>query len=156
MSFRAGKLTGIFIGTRKGAAKIAIEGAELVAGHGIKGDSHAGRDADRQVSLFESELLGTLRAEGFDVTAEKISANLITENIRLDSLAVGTRLRIGSSVIEISEPRVPCRNLTRIDNRLPKRLYGNCGLLGRITAGGIVRAGDSIEVLTAEHPQTTA
>lgn len=155
MKFQTGKLTGIYTGTQKGADKTAVACAELIAGHGLKGDSHAGRDADRQVSFFASELIRTLKQEGFSVTAEKINANLVTENLRLDLIAIGSRLRIGQAVIEISEPRTPCRKITRINNRLPRRLYGNCGIMGRIVTGGTIQVGDAIELLTDEHPQTT-
>jgi MOSC domain-containing protein YiiM len=148
--FMVGKLIGIYAGTRKGEGKVPVESAELVADHGLRGDNHAGRDPKRQVSLFAGEVLHELRSEGFSVSAEQLSANLLTENIKLNSLEPGTQIRIGETVIEVVEARKPCRNLTRIDNRLPKRLYGHCGQLGRIVKGGIVRAGDEIEVIVEE------
>ncbi|MGH9851158.1 MAG: MOSC domain-containing protein, partial [Blastocatellia bacterium] len=60
-------------------------------------------------------------------------------------------LRIGDALVEIVEARKPCRVITRIDNRLPKRLYGQCGQLGRIVKGGTIRAGDEIEVISDER-----
>ena len=141
-----GKLIGIYVGARKGEDKTETRRAELVSGHGLRGDSHAGRDADRQISLFSSEVLHQLTSEGFSITPEAISANLVTENIGLDSLKPGTQLRIGGTIIEIVEPRKPCRSITRIDNRLPKRLYGNCGQMGRILDGGMVQGGAEIEI----------
>ncbi len=147
----AGKLVGIYTGTRKGEGKASVESAELIVDHGLRGDSHAGRDPNRQVSLFAAETLRELQREGFQVSAEQLSANLLTENIELDSLKSGTRLRIGGSIIEIVEARKPCRAITRIDNRLPKRLYGQCGLMARIVKGGAVRAGDCVTVLVDER-----
>jgi MOSC domain-containing protein YiiM len=144
-----GKVKGIYIGSRKGERKSFVESAELVAGHGLQGDSHAGRDPDRQVSLFSNEVLRQMQSEGFEVSAGELSANLLTEDIPLDSLKPGVRLRLGETVIEIVEARRPCRNITKIDNRLPKRVYGQCGQLARIVKGGTVRAGDDIEVLSS-------
>jgi MOSC domain-containing protein YiiM len=144
-----GKLVGIYTSAKKGVDKAEVERAELIPDHGLRGDGHAGQDPVRQVSLFADEILGEIKAEGFAVTASGLRANLITAGIPLDSLAPGTQLRIGDAIIEIVEPRQPCRMLTRLDHRLPKRLYGRCGLLGRIVAGGEVRAGDTIET----HPQ---
>jgi MOSC domain-containing protein YiiM len=146
-----GKLIGIYTGSRKGGGKALVESAELIANHGLRGDHHAGRDPNRQVSLFAGEILDELRSEGFGVSAENLSANLFTENIGINSLIPGTQLRIGETVIEIVEARKPCRNMTRIDNRLPKRLYGQCGQLGRIVKGGIVRSGDKVEVIADER-----
>ncbi len=147
MNSLTGKLTGIYIGSRKGEEKSPVESCELIAGHGLRGDSHAGRDLDRQISLFAAETLREIQSEGFAVTAESLSANLFTENINLNSLKNGSQLRIGEAVIEIAEQRKPCRSTTKIDNRLPKRLFGQCGQLGRIIKSGVVRIGDEVEVI---------
>lgn len=143
-----GKLIGLYVGAKKGEPKAAVESANLVTGHGVDGDSHAGLDPKRQISLFAVEVLRELKAEGIDVSAGAIGANLVTEGLDLNALGPGARLRVGETVIEIAEPRKPCRNLTRLDKRLPKRLYGHCGMLGRILQGGIVRPGDSLKALT--------
>ena len=145
------KLTGVYVGKQKGEGKTEVAFAELIAGHGLRGDSHAGRDARRQVSLFAQETLDQLLAEGFTATASALSANLFTEHLKLDSLRPGAQLRIGEVLLEIVEARKPCRNITRIDNRLPKRLYGHCGQLARIIEGGTVRPGDAIEILQDEN-----
>ncbi|MGE3437043.1 MAG: MOSC domain-containing protein [Blastocatellales bacterium] len=149
----AGKLTGVYIGSRKGEDKARVESAELIADHGLRGDIHAGRDHDRQVSLFAAETLRELRNEGFEVSAVSLSANLFTEDIKLDSLKPGARLRVGEAIIEITEARKPCRSITKIDNRLPKRLYGQCGQIGRIIKSGVAQVGDDVEVI-AEDRQT--
>ncbi len=148
MASATGKVIGVYIGAAKGAGKTAVESAELIADYGIRGDSHAGSDDRRQISLFESEVLRELQAEGLDVSAEGISANLFTEGIALDSLAPGTSLRVGEAIIEILEARKPCGSLTKLDKRLPKRLYQSCGFLGRIIKGGAVRTGEEIVILS--------
>jgi MOSC domain-containing protein YiiM len=149
MNAAVGKLVGVYTGRLKGEGKTPVASAELIVDHGLRGDSHAGRDPNRQVSLFAAETLRQLQNEGFKLSAEDLSSNLLTENIRLDSLQSGTMLQIGNSVIEIVEARKPCRAITKIDNRLPKRLYGQCGKLGRIIEGGVVRVGDEIEIISS-------
>lgn len=145
-----GTLTGIYISARRGENKTPVEQAELIPDHGVRGDSHAGLDARRQVSLFSVETIRKLLAEGFAVSPEQISANLFTESIELDSLKPHTRLRIGETELEIVERRTPCRSIARIDNRLPKRLYSQCGQLARIIKGGAVQPGDTVEILTQQ------
>jgi len=147
MNSLTGKLTGVYVGSRKGEGKTPVESAELIADHGLCGDSHAGRDPDRQVSLFAAETLRKIQNEGFEISAGSLSANLFTENIDLDSLKPGSRLRIGEAIIEIAEARKPCRSITKIDNRLPKRLFGQCGQVGRIVKGGVARVGEVVEVI---------
>ncbi|MBO0720126.1 MAG: MOSC domain-containing protein [Blastocatellia bacterium] len=147
MSAPIGKIKGIYLGSRKGEGKRFRESAELIPEHGLRGDSHAGRDPDRQVSLFSSEVLSRMQAEGFKLSAEDLSTNFLTEDFPLDSFQPGTQLHIGETVIELVEARRPCRSITKIDNRLPKRLYGECGQMARIIKGGVVRIGDEIEMV---------
>jgi MOSC domain-containing protein YiiM len=147
MNSSTGKLVGVYVGSRKGEGKTAVESAELIADHGLRGDSHAGRDPDRQVSLFAVETLREIQNEGFEASPGNLSANLFTENIDLNSLKAGARLRVGEAIIEIAEARKPCRSITKIDNRLPKRLFGQCGQVGRIVKSGVARVGDEVEIM---------
>jgi MOSC domain-containing protein YiiM len=144
-----GKLVGIYSGAEKGAGKASLESASLVAGIGLDGDTHAGRDPNRQISLFADETLQALNQEGFSITAGELSANLITAGLPLNDLQAGDKLRIGDAEIELSEPRKPCASLTKLDYRLPKRLYRKCGWLGRVVKSGSVRPGATIEVLSS-------
>jgi MOSC domain-containing protein YiiM len=147
MKSSTGKLVGVYVGSRKGEGKTSVESAELIADHGLRGDSHAGRDLHRQVSLFAVETLREIQNEGFEVSAGSLSANLFTENIALDSLNPGARLRVGEAIIEIAEARKPCRSITKIDNRLPKRLFGQCGQVGRVVRSGVARVGEVVEAI---------
>jgi len=151
MNSLTGKLTGVYVGSRKGEDKAPVESAELISGHGLRGDSHAGRDPDRQVSLFAAKTLRDIQNEGFEVSAGSLSANLFIENLDLNSLKPGAQLRIGETVIEIVEARKPCRSITKIDNRLPKRLYGQCGQIGRVVKSGVVRVGEEVEVIVEDR-----
>ena len=146
MAFSVGKLIGIYIGRKRGEGKFPVESAELIAGHGLVGDIHAGADPNRQVSLFAMETLHELQAEGFAISPEELSANLFTENVPLNSLKPGTHLQINETIIEIVEPRIPCRSITKVDNRLPKKLYGQTGSLGRVLKGGMVNCGNDIVI----------
>jgi MOSC domain-containing protein YiiM len=142
-----GRVIGVYRGARRGAAKKAIAQAELVAGHGMRGDAHAGAADGREVSLFAGEVLRALADEGFKLSAEDLSANLLTEGIDLDALEAGAQLRVGAAWLEIVAPRRPCRSLTRLDHRLPRRLRRECGLLARVVRGGMVEAGEQVELI---------
>jgi MOSC domain-containing protein YiiM len=143
----AGKLVGIYLGAQRGASKAPQESAELVADHGVQGDCHAGTHPQYHVSLFAQEVLHAIQNEGFELTPGELSANLFTEGLSLDSLTPGTQICIGTAIIEIVKARKPCHSITRISNRLPKRLYGQCGQLARVIQGGTVQVGVEIILL---------
>ena len=143
------RITGVFIGTQSDAAKTPVASARLIADHGLAGDRHAGTHPIRHVSLFAQEVLRALYAEGFSFEAGELSANLFTENLPLDELPIGIRLRIGDVLLEIVERRKTCRSITKIDHRLTKRLVNQCGQLARVVQGGTVTTGDAIELIPA-------
>jgi len=143
----AGQVTGIYLAAERGAGKTACATAELVAGHGLQGDAHAGTHPHRHISLFAQEIVHALHPEGFPVTPGALSANLFISGLPLDTLPLGTQLRIGPVLLELSEQRKPCRSITRIDHRLPKRLFGQCGQFARVLVGGKVQVGDTVELL---------
>jgi MOSC domain-containing protein YiiM len=144
----AGQLAGIYLASKRGAGKTACTSAELIAGHGLQGDAHAGTHPHRHLSLFTQETVQALQSEGFSAAPGELSANLFISGLPLDSLPLGTQLRIGPVLLEISEPRKPCRSITRIDHRLPKRLFGQCGQFARVLVGGKVQVGDIVELIT--------
>jgi MOSC domain-containing protein YiiM len=140
------KLTGIFLGTEKGAGKVAVTEALLLAEHGLAGDVHAGH-VSRHVSLFAQETANAIQEEGFVFQLGQLSANLFYENLPPEILTVGQQFRIGDALLEIVEQRQPCRSITQIDFRLTKRLVGQCGQFARVWETGTIRVGDSIELI---------
>jgi MOSC domain-containing protein YiiM len=148
---------------------------QLRAGLGIEGDAHAGVTvkhrsrvaADptqpnlRQVHLIHSELHDQLRARGFQVQAGEMGENITTRGLELLALPVGTRLRIGQSILEITGLRNPCVQLDGLEPGLMKAVLGRdpkgnlvrmAGIMGVVIAGGVVQAGDEILVELPPEP----
>lgn len=80
--------------------------------------------------------------------------NLSTEGLLESELSIGDRLRVGSALLEVSQPRMPCRKLglrhARAD--LPKHFFrsGRSGFYFRVVEEGELAAGDAIEVAQAD------
>jgi len=151
-------------------SKVPCAAIELVAGHGVAGDAHAGatvqhlsriaRDATapnlRQVHLMHAELFDELRARGFDIAPGALGENVATRGLDLLGLSTGTRLRIGADAeIEIAGLRNPCRQINNFRPGLlgavlardaAGTLVRKAGVMAVVRAGGIVRAGDRIRV----------
>jgi MOSC domain-containing protein YiiM len=124
---------------------------ELVVGHGIVGDAHAG-DWHRQISLLAEESIDTMRAQGFaSLTAGAFAENINTEGIRLCTLPVGTRLRVGECVLRVTQIGKECHN----DGCAIQKATGRCvmpteGIFAVVEQGGFVAAGDPIAVLAGD------
>src|SRR5262249_22883800 len=77
--------------------------------------------------------------------------NLTTEGIEVNDALVGERWEIGATVLEVSEPRIPCRRLgVRMDDKMFPHRFTQAlrpGTYMRIVVEGDVGAGDEIRVV---------
>jgi len=140
-----GKLTAVCSSPSAGTRKTVVAGGVLRAEHGLVGDAHAG--SARQVSLLAEESIAKMQARGISVGPGDFAENLTTSGLELHALPVGTRLRIGESVVlEITQIGKSCHSECEI-----RRIVGECimpseGVFARVVVGGSVAAGDSVEV----------
>lgn len=173
----ASKVIAVHVSSGHTMSKPAADSITLVTGLGVEGDAHSGatvkhrsrvrQDATqpnlRQVHLIHSELFDEVGADGFDVQAGMMGENITTVGIDLLGLPTGSRLRIGSdAVVEITGLRNPCNQLNGLIPGLMEAVLGRdsngdlvrkSGVMSIVVSGGVVRAGDSIELElpTGEH-----
>lgn len=153
-------------------SKQAKDSIVLTAGLGGEGDAHFGskvqhrtlvrkdptRPNTRQVHLIHSELFEELRAADISVAATDLGENILTKGIDLLGLPTGARLHIGgSAIVEVTGLRNPCRQIESFQPGLMAallykdvngELVRKAGIMGVVTAGGVVRPGDPIWVET--------
>src|SRR5207249_9675406 len=77
--------------------------------------------------------------------------NLTTEGLEVNDALVGERWQVGTAVLEVSEPRVPCWRLgVRMNDKMFPRRFTEAlrpGPYLRIVVEGDVGAGDEIRVV---------
>lgn len=143
---RGGRVRAVNISATKGVIKDPIDEGYFRANHGLEGDAHAG-EWHRQVSLLAVESADKVRAAGFDIDDGRFAENITTEGIELYTLPVGTRLKIGESVQEVTQIGKECHTGCAI-----KQTVGDCvmpreGIFTRVLVSGVVKPGDRIEVI---------
>ena len=129
--------------------------ARAVAGRGLEGDRyHDGTgtyfkpEPDCQVTLIEIEALEALEVDyQLALPAEHSRRNLLTRGVPLNHLA-DKFFRIGD--VELRGHRLcePCKHLEQVSGQ-PVRagLVHRGGLRAEIVKGGVIRAGDVIELV---------
>jgi MOSC domain-containing protein YiiM len=137
------KVTSVNISKEKGTVKQPVDQIRLVAGHGIEGDAHAG-DWHRQISLLGEESIDKIRSKVPDIHPGIFAENIDTSGIVLYELPVGTRLRIGSALCEVTQIGKECHQGCKI-----RELTGDCvmpreGIFVVVLKSGEVAPGDSI------------
>jgi MOSC domain-containing protein YiiM len=117
---------------------------------GLVGDPHAGREGGkRQLLVTAQDDLRELSLRPGDLR-EQVTVELPG----LMSLPAGTRLRMGSAVLELTGECEPCTHIGEhlgVEDRqgFRERLRGRRGMLARIAAGGTIKVGDAV---AAEAP----
>lgn len=134
----------VCISEQKGVQKHAVDSVLLVEGHGIEGDAHAG-PWHRQVSLLGVESVAKVQQHLADpLPPGAFAENILTEGIELYTLPVGTKLRIGTAVCEVTQIGKECHDGCAI-----RELAGDCvmpreGIFVKVLKSGKAKAGDAI------------
>lgn len=136
----------VCVSKEKGERKVPVPRVELVVGHGIEGDAHAG-DWHRQVSLLASESIAKMRALGLDVSSGDFAENITTAGIELIALRVGDWLAIADTLLEITQIGKECHHKCAIYYAAGDCIMPKEGIFAKVLKGGTVRIDDPIRML---------
>ena len=141
---------------RTGIDKRSVSGAIEFKDNGVVGDRvidtnvHGGYEqavyayAREDAQWWEKEI-------NEEIPAGRFGENLTTEGIDVNAALIGEQWKIGSVILEVSQPRIPCRVFAGFWKRatLIKDFTqaGRPGTYLRIIQEGSAQAGDSIEVI---------
>ena len=134
----------------------------LVTPLGIEGDLHAHSEIhggpNKAILLIASEVIEQLINRGFPLFYGALGENLTTRGIPIADLRIGDRLRAGTALLEITQPRGPCTALQVYGDSLPAEIYdarvkardpasprwGMSGFYARVVSPGSVSVNDII------------
>jgi MOSC domain-containing protein YiiM len=141
---------------RTGIDKRSVAGAIEFKNNGVVGDRvidtnvHGGYEqavyayAREDAQWWEREI-------NEEIPAGRFGENLTTEGIDVNAAIIGEQWKIGSVILEVSQPRIPCRVFAGFWKRatLIKDFTqaGRPGTYLRIIQEGTAQAGDLIEVI---------
>ena len=142
------------------AGRIAVRGVNLAGDDQADRRVHGGPDKAVYAYALEdyawwSDELGEVVGPG------TFGENLTTEGLDLSAAVVGERWRVGTTVLEVAQPRQPCAKLgMRMGDAAFRERFDEAGRPGaylRIVEEGDVGAGDPVEVIhRPEHGLTIA
>lgn len=140
-----GKVIAICMSEKKGTQKQNVGQAMLMEDHGVVGDAHAGK-WHRQVSLLSHDKIEAFRMLGAEVDDGAFGENIVVEGIDFAQLPVGTRLRVGEALLEMTQIGKECHHGCSIFQKMGDCIMPREGVFARVLAGGIVKAGDEMHV----------
>ena len=142
-----GRILAVCISEKKGEQKHPVDAVQLLPHVGIPGDAHAG-DWHRMLSLLSVESVRKLQEKiAFPLLPGAFAENVLLEGFEVYRLPVGTRLRVGTALCEVTQIGKECHADCAI-----RRQAGDCvmpreGIFVRVLEEGTAKAGDSVEVI---------
>jgi len=128
-------------------ADLSVHGGPNKAVYGYPSEHYAAWSAELP------ELLAPARAWG------AFGENFTTEGLLETEVSVGDRYRVGSAVVRVTTPRLPCYKLAakfQRDDMIERFLRsGRCGFYFAVVEEGEVGAGDKFEFVGREDPTLT-
>ncbi len=141
------KVISVNISKEKGTVKLPVPEIKLNP-EGVEQDAHAGK-WHRQVSLLGNESFEKFSKEaGRQIAFGEFAENITTEGLVLYETAPFDRLKIGKTMLEITQIGKKCHG----SSCAIFKEVGNCvmpkeGIFARVLQGGTIKAGDQVEYL---------
>src|SRR5437868_12113078 len=149
-----------------GIYKSPVTGRVALRGVNLRGDDQADRSVhggpDKAVYAYGAEDTEWWEAQlGRPLGAAAFGENLTTSGLPVSEAVIGERWAVGSTLLEVAQPRLPCfkLGLRMGDPRFLKRFAaaGRPGAYLRVIREGDLGAGDAIEVISRPaHGVTSA
>ena len=143
-----GRLLHVCISNRKGIAKHEIPSAKLLQDYGMEADAHAG-EWHRQISLLAHTDIEFMRAKGLKLKPGAFGENLVIDGVNTDELGVGSQLRVGPILLELTQVGKVCHTRCAIYYTTGDCIMPRTGLFARVVEAGEVTAGMPVEIV---HP----
>ena len=138
-----GKIIAVCTSPEKGMIKHDVREGLLLEELGIEGDAHAGF-MHRQVSLIAVEDIRTMMEKLPDRVPGSFAENLTTEGFDLSALKIGDRLKVGETILEVSQIGKECHTKCEVFRKTGDCIMPKKGIFTRVIKGGKVKTGDTV------------
>ncbi|MBM7558371.1 MOSC domain-containing protein [Marinitoga litoralis] len=133
----------INISRKKGVTKEPIEYAILKENWGIEGDAHAG-NWHRQISMLSEESIDKMRKYGYELNYGDFAENITIKNGDIYKLPIGTKVKIGDTLLEITQIGKECHTSCAISQTIGKCVMPLEGIFLKVLKGGKIKVGDEV------------
>ena len=144
---RCARILSVNISEMKGVQKHPVDRIEMKVDHGIAGDAHAG-NWHRQISLLGQESVNKVQQHiDFALQPGDFAENVLTEGLILYELPVGTKIKIGTALCEVTQIGKECHFNCAIREKAGDCVMPREGIFAKVLKDGTAKAGDWVTVV---------
>lgn len=147
-----GKVIAVCTSDIRGVRKQNVTSGYFAADWGIQGDAHAG-NWHRQVSLLSADKIEAFNRRGAGVIPGAFGENLVVEGFDFRALPVGTLLRCGDVLLEITQIGKECHSHCEIYKKMGDCIMPREGVFARVLEPGTITAGDEMTIVSRKGPR---
>jgi len=136
-----GRVVAVCRNAEPGLPKLIVDEVRLIEDWGVEGDYHAGKFVRhrylakkdptqpnlRQVCIVDAAAFAAMRERNLQIGPGMMGENITVEGVAVMQLAIGTRLSISEALVEVTEVRIPCKQLNGIVAGLLKAVSPGAG-----------------------------
>jgi MOSC domain-containing protein YiiM len=142
------EIVSINISKKRGEMKTPLKSCFLVEDFGIEGDAHAGK-WKRQLSLLAFESIEQMIEMGSKgLVPGNFAENITTVGLELYTLPVGTKLSLGSCIVEITQIGKKCHTHCEVYESIGSCIMPTEGIFARVLNGGEIFSGDEVKIIS--------
>jgi len=142
---KVGKVLKLFI-SKSGASQRFDETSINLDKYGVQGDKFYNKDLQRSVLLSSYASYDLVKTYGIEMPF-----GYLGENILIDynpyALEIGTLIKIGDVILEISQNCTICNHLATLDVKIPTLLKNDRGIFTKVIKEGEIKIDDAVYIL---------
>lgn len=141
-----GEVVEIFSATKdsSGLPRPKVEALNLIENYGIEFDKFAGKKLEQSVLIVGLKSYEIAKQNGFDLVFGSLGENILL-NFDPHDFEVGKVLKIGQSIIEITQICTVCNHLSVFGATLPNLLKAHRGVYCKILKSGLIQKNIKVE-----------
>ena len=147
-----GTVIAICTSPARGTQKQAVETGNFAAGWGNQGAAHAG-GWHRQVSLLSADKIEAFNQRGAGVEPGAFGENLVVKGLDFRTLPVGTLLRCGDVLLEMTQIGKECHSHCEIYKKMGDCIMPREGVFARVLEPGVIHVGDEMTIAERTGPR---
>jgi len=141
-----GEISGLFI-SLKGSSQRVRKSSLTLDTLGIQEDKYHNTNIQRSVLITSLSSYNLAKENNITMPFGSLGENLLID-YNPYHLSAGTKLQIGTVILEISQNCTMCDHLSKIDNQLPTLLKNDRGIFAKVLQEGEIKNEDKIYLVS--------
>ncbi len=145
MNNSRGEILNLFISNKVDSLKEKLDEIK-VDKYGVIGDKFYAKNIQRSILISTIESYELAQKNNIELSIGSLGENILM-NYNPYFLPLGSKIKIGNSILEITQNCTLCKSLTKVNSKLPKLLKDDRGVFAKVVEAGVIKRGDKVYIL---------